>query len=157
MHTVIKSHCYLVSRKGPILFILYTKEVTILTVKYGLKVQVYADDHQLYIGFKKDDDTDIQITTDLVHCCLQEIKRWMTENDLKINAGKTKFMVIGSQYNIRNNRICPIKLFDESNGKELEKLDTVLTLGVTVDSTISMNTFVNYKMQRSIFQIEKYW
>ena len=38
---------------GPILFILYTKEVTIITEKYGLKVQVYADDHQLYIGFKK--------------------------------------------------------------------------------------------------------
>ena len=37
---------------GPILSILYTKEVTIITEKYGLKVQVYADDHQLYIGFK---------------------------------------------------------------------------------------------------------
>ena len=56
---------------GPILFILYTQEVTILTEKYGLKVQVYADDHQLYIGFKKDDGSDIQITTDLVHCCLK--------------------------------------------------------------------------------------
>ena len=60
---------------GPILFILYTKEVTIITEKYGLKVQVYADGHQLYIGSKNDDDRDIQITTDLVHCCLQEIKR----------------------------------------------------------------------------------
>ena len=58
--------------------------------KYGLKVQVYADDHQLYIGFKKDADSDIQITTDLVQCCLQEIKRWMTENDFKINARKNK-------------------------------------------------------------------
>ena len=45
---------------------LYTKEVSIITEKYGLKVQVYADDHQLYIDFKKDDDSDIQMTTDLV-------------------------------------------------------------------------------------------
>ena len=46
--------------------------------KYGLKVQVYAHDHQLYIGVKKkDDDSDVQITTDLVHCCLQEIKPWL--------------------------------------------------------------------------------
>ena len=67
----------------------------------------------------------------------------MTENYSQINSGKAKFMVIGSQYNMRNNRICPIKLFDESNGKELEKLDNVLTLGVTIDSTISMKTFVN--------------
>ena len=56
-----------------------------------------------------------------MQCCLQEIKRWMSENDLKINAGKTKFMVIGSQYNMRNNRICPIKFFGESNGKELRE------------------------------------
>ena len=69
--------------------------------------------------------TTVTLTTDLVHCCLQEIKRWMTENYLKINAGKTKFMVISSQYNMRNIRICPIKLFDESNGKELEKVETV--------------------------------
>ena len=138
---------------GPIIFILYTKEVTIIMEKYGLKVQVYANDHQLYIGFKKDDDSDTQITTDLVHCCLQEIKRWITENYLKINAGKTKFMAIGSQYNMRNNRIYPIKFFDESNGKELEKLDTILTLVVTIDSTISMKTFVNSKCSEAYFRL----
>ena len=82
----------------PILFILYTKEITIITEKYGLKVQVYADDYQLYIGFKKDDGSDIQITTDLVHGCLQEIKRWMTGNYLNINAGKMK--VFGNRLSI---------------------------------------------------------
>ena len=62
-------------------------------------------------------------------------------------------MVIRSQYNMRNNRICPIKVFYESNGKELEKLDTVLTLGVTIDSTISMKTFVNSKCSESYFKL----
>ena len=79
----------------------------------------------------------------------------MTENYLKINAGKTKFMVIGSEYNMRNNRICPIKLFDESNGKELEKLDTVLTLGVTIDITISMKTFVNSKCSEAYYKLRQ--
>ena len=77
----------------------------------------------------------------------------MTENDLKINAGKPKIMVIGSQYNMRKNRICPIKHFDESSGKELEKLDTVLPLGVTIDSTISMKTFVNSKCSEAYFKL----
>ena len=54
---------------------------------------------------------------------------------------------------MRNNQICPIKLFDESNGKELEKLDTVLTLGVTIDSTISMETFVNSKCSEAYFKL----
>ena len=52
---------------------------------------------------------------------------------------------------MRNNRICPIKLFGESNGKELEKLDTVLTLGVSIDRTISMKTFVNSKCSEAYF------
>ena len=64
-----------------------------------------------------------------------------------------KFMVIGSQYNMRNNRMCPIKLFDESNGKELEKFDTVLTLGVIIDSTISMKTYVNSKCREAYFKL----
>ena len=62
-------------------------------------------------------------------------------------------MVIGSQYNMRNNRICPIKFFDESNGKESEKLDTDLTLGVTIDSAISMKTFVNSKCSETYFEL----
>ena len=61
-------------------------------------------------------------------------------------------MVIGSQFHMRNNRICPIKPFDESNGKELEKLGTVLT-GVTIDSTISMKTFVNSKCSEAYFKL----
>ena len=54
---------------------------------------------------------------------------------------------------MRNNRIYPIKLFGESNWKELEKLNTVLTLGVTIDSTISMKTFVNSKCSEAYFQL----
>ena len=54
---------------------------------------------------------------------------------------------------MRNNQMCPIKIFDESSGKELEKLDTVLTLGVTIDSTISMKTFVNSKCSKAYFKL----
>ena len=54
---------------------------------------------------------------------------------------------------MRNNRICPIKLFEESSEKELEKVDTVLPSGVTIDSTISMKTFVNSKCSEAYFKL----
>ena len=54
---------------------------------------------------------------------------------------------------MRNNPDCTIKLFNEGNGKELEKLSTVLTLGVNIDSTISMKTFVNAKCSEAYYKL----
>ena len=59
----------------------------------------------------------------------------MKENYLKINAGKTKFIVISSPYQVRNCQSNTITLINNEDGKELEKLNTVLSLGVTIDST----------------------
>ena len=40
---------------GPILFILYTKALQRIAKKYGILIQLYADDSQLYIGFRAND------------------------------------------------------------------------------------------------------
>ena len=138
---------------GPILFIMYTKETTKIAERHGLQIHVYADDTQLYIGFKRGNDDNERITADQIHACLHEIKYWMTTNYLKINPGKTKFIVIGSPYTMRNNPDCTIKLFNESDRKELEKLSTVLTLGVNIDSTISMKAFVNAKCSEAYYKL----
>ena len=130
---------------GPILFILYIRDITKIAERYGLSIHNYADDTQLYIGFKASDINNVSVTTEHIHSCLNEIKSWMTGNFLKINPGKTKFLVIGSPYNIRNNQGKTLNLINQDDGKTLEKLNTVLTLGVNIDSTLSMTSFVNAK------------
>ena len=50
---------------------------------------MYADDTQLYIGFQAIVPSNVAITESTIHECLDEIKMWMKENCLKINAGKT--------------------------------------------------------------------
>ena len=41
---------------GPLLFILYCKDIECIALKYGIQVQIYADDTELYIELKTDAD-----------------------------------------------------------------------------------------------------
>ena len=77
----------------------------------------------------------------------------MKENYLKINAGNTKFIVIGSPYQVRNWQDNTINLINNEDGKELEKLNTVLSLGVNIDSTLSLKNFVNTKCSETYFKL----
>jgi hypothetical protein len=138
---------------GPVLFILYTKEISTIALKHGLTVHMYADDTQLYLGFKQKSASDTKMKSDSIQSCLQEIKEWMSLNFLKINPGKTKFLIIGSKHNIRNDFGNGLVLLNESNGKEIEKLNKVLLLGVNVDSTISMEAFVNSKCSEVYYKL----
>ena len=138
---------------GPILFILYTKDNTKIANKHKLSIHMYADDTQLYIGFQAIVPSNVAITESTIHECLDEIKQWMKENYLKINAGKTKFIVIGSPYQVRNCQSNTITLINNEDGKELEKLNTVLSLGVTIDSTLSLKNFVNTKCSEAYFKL----
>ena len=76
----------------------------------------------------------------------------MKENYPKINDGKTKFIVIGSPYQVRNCQDNTINLINNEDGKELEKLNTVLSLGVNIDSTLSLKNFANTKCSEAYFK-----
>ena len=58
---------------GPLLYILYKKELKCIAAKYGISVQLYADDSQLYLGFTAENVNDAKSTID---SCLLEIKHW---------------------------------------------------------------------------------
>lgn len=77
---------------GPLLFILYTKEIEAIAARYGLHIHLYADDTQVYFAFNVDcPNPDLSAIKD----CFMEIKMWMSLNFLKLNDNKTEFMVIG--------------------------------------------------------------
>ena len=57
---------------GPILFILCTKHLFVL--KYNVSIEIYADDTQLFAGFKTDW---IDNFFNNMNECLNEIKMWL--------------------------------------------------------------------------------
>ena len=130
---------------GPILFIMYTIDTTKIATKHTLSIHMYADDTQLYIGFQASVPCNVAITESTIHECVDKMKQLMKGNYLKINAGKTTFIVIDSPHQVRNCQNNNITLIKNEDGKELEKLNTVLSLGVNIDSTLSLKHFVNTK------------
>ncbi len=80
---------------GPILFILYTKDLEAIANSFGLTIQLYADDSQLYIAFNPLNTLDKDGKLDRIKQCILEIKRWMAHNFMKLNEDKTQFLLLG--------------------------------------------------------------
>ena len=81
---------------GPLLFILYTKELSNIAIKHGLKIQIYADDTTLYINFLPLLERNRAFAS--INNCLDEIKLFLTQSFLKLNASKTMTTFFGSKY-----------------------------------------------------------
>ena len=84
---------------GPILFIIYTKELETIARKHGFSVHLYADDTQMYIEFNPLFQDIASIESKII-ACLQEIKNWITLNRLKLNPDKTEALIIQTRNNL---------------------------------------------------------
>ena len=82
---------------GPVLFTLYAAPVLKIIERHLPNAQGYADDHQLYIGFKPDASAEEEVTVTALQDCISEIRQWMLSNKLKINDDKTEFIILGSR------------------------------------------------------------
>ena len=60
-------------------------------------VHAYADDSQLYISFKPDAGADQAAAVTAMQNCIDDVKRWMLADKLKLNDGKTEFILIGTR------------------------------------------------------------
>lgn len=83
---------------GPILYTLYTSPVSAIIKNYGLDFHFYADDSQLYIAFSHNNHQQLLEAKGRIECCIADIQRWMTVNDLKLNQDKTEIMLIHSKF-----------------------------------------------------------
>ena len=137
---------------GPILFVMYTREIQDIAGIYGLQVHMYADDTQLYISF---DPANENIIFEKVQDCLQHIKWWMKANYLKLNADKTEVVIINNKKDKSPN---PTSIL-------LQKSDTIPTepssearnLGVWFDQTLSMSSHVSRVIQSCWSQLANLW
>ena len=124
---------------GPLLFIMYTFDITNVTKKN--KVIVYADDTTVLISGKS-------LTEVKQHCndILTRFYNYFTLNKLSINASKTKYMVYKPQLRGKNRK----QLHDSSNckiemnGFPLEQVQTIKFLGVVMNDSLTWNNHHQY-------------
>ena len=111
---------------GPILFILYIKAPQKIAGKYGLDIQLYADDSQLYISFHPNRASQFTDVQDRTNRCLAEIKVWMVNNFMKLKQCELSLQ-IGST------TILPTEC----------KGDSWKSLGVKFDESLNMERQIN--------------
>ena len=129
---------------GPLLFSLYTSPLSNVIAKFkDVKYHFYADDSQLFIHLSPGSCPN---SFHQLKACLDEIRMWMLENKLKLNPGKTEFIVFGSMDKFKWLKdSLPVNIL----GNCLSPNDVVRNLGVLFDSKFSFTNHVNSVVKSS--------
>ena len=93
-----KSYCIVCLKAlswGHSFFSLYTTPLSKAIQNHpGISFQVYADDTQLYVHLTH---KNVASALDKLSHCLEDVKKWLSTNKLKLNPDKTEFIVFGSK------------------------------------------------------------
>lgn len=138
---------------GPLLFTVYTRPIGRIAQKYGVCYHLYADDSQLYISYDPKVPGDMDRALSVLTACISEIRKWLSENYLKLNDSKTEFFIAGSRYNLRN--LPDVSLTIGSHSISVSK--TIRNLGVTLDENMTLSNHVNTLRCSTMFHIRNLW
>ncbi len=134
---------------GPILFTHYASTLFDIISKHLCQAHGYADDHQLYLGFTPYSHYHQDNAFSAMEDCLRDIKQWMVKNKLKMNDGKTEFLIIGSSQQLKKIEYDFIMVGDTS----VKVVDNVRNLGSYFDSTMSMVKHIDTKCTAAAIQL----
>ena len=81
----------------PILFNLYTADITLVAARHGLQLHQYTDDCQLYVSAPVDEAS--ATVSGLSHC-VTDVASWLSASRLRLNPAKTVLMWLGSRQQV---------------------------------------------------------
>ena len=139
---------------GPLLFCIYTIELSNILKKHTVKFKLFADDTQFYFPVENIEDAKNKINAIMI-----DIKRWMIVKKLKLNEEKTECMLFGSVSALKKYENFQSICIGSSN---IDVKKVVKNLGVLIDNKLSMKNHIlhivktcNYYI-RNIAFIRKY-
>jgi exonuclease III len=136
---------------GPLLFTVLVSDIKD-AIKRG-RYHLYADDTQLYYTCKVDQ---VNETIDKINSDLSNISRFSKNNCLKLNAGKSKFIIIGSRPNLKKLKTIQLKQIKIDN-EIIEREHEVKNLGVVFDETMSWARHVNLSVAKAYGKLKNAW
>jgi len=121
---------------GPLLYVLYTAELSCVVAEHGLRLHQYADDSQIYISVALRDAVHaVQRFTD----CVSDISDWMSASRLRHNPTKTEVMWLGSNRQLSQITISVIPL----HSAIVRVSESARDLGIVLDCKLSMSEHVS--------------
>ena len=134
---------------GPLLFTILVSDIA-SEVKH-CKFHLYADDTQIFISGKVQD---IELLISRVNSDLQKISEFSSSNCLKLNEGKSVFIILGSPSNITkiNEMVLPDICI---NNKSIKRESVVKNLGVLFDENMSWESEINKLIKNGYFKLRQ--
>lgn len=123
---------------GPLLFIIYINDI----VKFcpeECNIKMFADDTLVYVSGEGSEELERKMI--MVFSIVEE---WMSVNKLKMNASKTKYMIIRSVRKEQRGNIA-LKC---SDGSELERVEKMKYLGVIIDDKLQFKDHCDYMLKK---------
>ena len=133
---------------GPVLFTLYTQELSKIIAKHGLQVHMYADDVQLYLPCNGDEMNEKML---VLRECFNDIVLWAEENCLKLNNSKSKLLTIST----RSTNNPHLSLQSSILDVQLESI--VKNLGFSIDSNLTFSNQINKVCQCGFYLLKNLW
>ena len=133
---------------GPILFLLYAS-----TIGDTIDIHGYVEDHGIKSKFKakgNNNETELE-TIHGLESCLEDVKVWMDENQLKMNSSKTEFILFGSRGQLQKCTTNSINV----NGVEVKQGSCIRYLGTLLDAQLNMAQHINAKCRTAMMNLFK--
>ena len=132
---------------GPLLFILYTKELETIAAKYNFSIHLYADDSQIYFSFDPKNNSK-EGNLELLQSCFNEIRQWMGSNYLKMNDDKTEIMELHAHQPNGNSYLRESFALDEDLECEVVPSISAKNLGFYFDSKMNLEEQISKVRQK---------
>ena len=137
---------------APLLYTMCTADLNKLVENLGLKIHSFADDNNIYMGFKPIDGFS-QATLDL-EACVKSIRKYMSDNYLKINIAKTQILFCGrpSTLSLYESRFDE---FEHVLGMDCSRSDHGKTLGIKIDANLKFDNMIKETCRAGHFKLNK--
>lgn len=130
---------------GPLLFNSYVAPLQDIVAANNLDSMFYADDSQIYIAIKPNDQSSALAT---LRNCVNDVMNWNTQNMLLCDPRKTEVIQFTSRL-VRN----PVRSQFSFGDTIIELSDKVRDLGVILDKELNLRQHVNDTCKKTISSI----
>ena len=136
---------------GPVLFVLYTTPLSYIIANHSVSHQLFAGDTQLQKFATLNEVTNL---TKQLSACADDIKTWMTENQLKLNDDKTEALLFPFSFSLKP-FIVSLPDSITAGSHNILFSDSARNLGVILDSNLSMKKRVIKICQTAYFELKR--